>query len=339
MNRRTVRRPLAVVSAAVVSSALLAGCAEEIPAPQAGEPFSGPVLTEEQDVAIIEAVSATLDKADKSRTSADLKARVTGPALEVRKSQLKVAKANDSNEFVTAIPNNSQQMIIPTTNTWPRTSFSITERLENMETPRLVVFEQDTARKPYKMWAWVQLVPGINMPHFADTRIGSEPLAPDDGELLVASPADALAQYADIVSLGTKKSSFADTFDLPDADLVARVQGDAKNVRATPGFDDADGKYTVEFTAREDDVRVVRTADGGALVVGVLDGKSKLTTEEGAEVQAYSKTQETLLGDADPTNKLVVGYTDTVALYVPPKDSGEKVRSLGYSHVATSASN
>ena len=337
MNRRTTRG-LAVASALVVSSTLLAGCADELPQPQAGEAFTGPVLTKEQDTQVFTAVADTVAKADKELKSSALKPRVTGPAYEVRKSQLAVAKKRDNAEFVTDIPSESQQMIIPTTEGWPRTSFSITTSTEDLETPRLVAFEQASARSDYKMWAWTQLIPGQKMPAFADAGIGSEAVASDD-DTLAATPADALAQYADLVTLGAKKSSFAKGFELPDGDLVAAVAADAAAWKEVPGFEDSGTEYTQKYKARKDEVRAVRTADGGALVMGVLDGKTTVKAEEGAKVPALSETQKALLGDADQTNTLTTRYTDMVALYVPAKDAEGKIRPLGYSHVATAASN
>ncbi|MFD6175712.1 MULTISPECIES: hypothetical protein [unclassified Isoptericola] len=338
MNRRTTRRGLTVASALVVSSALLTGCAQELPQPAPDAADTRPVLTKDQDTHVVTTVAATVDKADKAKSAKALKPRVTGPAYEVRSSQLAVAKKRDNSEFVTDIPDSSQQMIIPTTEGWPRTSFSITEATEKLETPRLVAFEQASARENYKMWSWVQLIPGQEMPYFADSAIGSEAVGAKD-DSLAASPADALAQYADIVTLGAKKSSFAKGFDLPDADLVAAVAADEKAWKSVDGFEESGTKYSKKYAARKDAVRAVRTVDGGALVMGVLDGKTTVQAEEDAKVPALSETQKALLGDADPTNVLKTEYTDMVALYVPPKDSDEKIRPLGYSHVATAASN
>ncbi|MEL7977050.1 hypothetical protein AAG589_14395 [Isoptericola sp. F-RaC21] len=337
MNRRTTRG-LAVASAVVVSTTLLAGCADELPQPVPGEAFSGPVLTEEQDTQVFTAVADTVAKADKALKGAALKPRVTGPAYEVRASQLSVAKKRDNAEFVTDIPSESQQMIIPTTEGWPRTSYSITTSTEDLETPRLVAFEQASPRADYKMWSWVQLIPGQSMPYFADSAVGSAAVAKDD-DSLAATPVDALAQYADIVSLGAKKSSFAKAFKLPDGDLTAAVEADASVWKDVDGFEESGTKYTQKYTARKDDVRAVRTADGGALVMGVLDGKTTVKAEEGAKVPAIGESQKALLGDADETNELKTEYTDMVALYVPAKDSDEKIRPLGFSHVPTAASN
>jgi len=337
MNRRTTRG-LAVASALVVSSALLAGCAEELPQPVPGEAFDGPVLTEQQDTQVFAAVSETVEKADKKLQGKDLKPRVTGPAYEVRSSQLSVAKKRDNAEFVTDIPAESQQMIIPTNQGWPRTSFSITAATEKLETPRLVAFEQSSARSDYKMWAWTQLIPGVAMPAFADAGIGSEAVAPDD-DTLAASPTDALAQYADLVTLGAKKSSFAKGFELPDGDLVAAVAADEEAWKGVDGFEESGTKYSQKYKARKDEVRAVRTADGGALVMGVLDGRTTVEAEDEAKVPALSETQKALLGDAEQTNVLRTEYTDMVALYVPAKDADGKIQPLGYSHVATAASN
>ncbi len=102
---------------------------------------------------------------------------------------------------MTELPTEAQQVVIPTTQTWPRTSFAVSVQPENLQTPRLSVLEQDTARGDYQLWAWVRLLPGVTMPSFADPSIGSEDVAPDDSSLLV-TPTDAVAQYADVLNLG-----------------------------------------------------------------------------------------------------------------------------------------
>lgn len=53
--------------------------------------------------------------------------------------------------------------------------------------------------------------PGLRMPAFADAKIGSEILAPDDSSLLI-SPQDVVAQYADLLTTGDG-SAFADSFE------------------------------------------------------------------------------------------------------------------------------
>ncbi len=332
------RRGLAAAGAVVMTSVLLAGCAEEPPVPDPDPAAEGPALSQDQEAAVLESVGSVLSEGTETGDPAQLEPRVTGPALQVRTSQLEVAKARGDNELVTEIPSSYLQLVSPTTTEWPRTAYAITEATENLETPRLVVLEQAEARQDYRMWAWVQLVPGVTMPAFADPEIGSEAVAADDASLVV-TPTEALARYAHVLTKGTESSEHADSFDLLDGDLVNRVQADAKNLRESESFKEAAGKYSVTFSPREGDVRAVRTADGGALVVGVVVGSEVVEAEQDAKVPPLTRTQEALLKGKDPTNVLRTEYTDMVALYVPPAGTEEKIRPLGYSHVATKAAN
>lgn len=332
------RRGLAAASAVVLSSVLLAGCAEELPTPDPEPAAEGPALSQDQEAAVLESVVSVLSKSTESGDAKLLGQRVTGPALEVRKSQLEVAQVRGDNDLVTTVPSAYLQLVSPTTAEWPRTAYAITEATENLETPRLVVLEQAKAREDYRMWAWAQLVPGVTMPAFADSEIGSEAVASDD-ESLATAPRVALERYADLLTKGTEKSKHATSFDLLEGDLVNRVQADASNLRKSDSFKEADGEYSMTFSVRKGDVRAVRTADGGALVVGVLVGKELVEAEEDAKVPPLTRTQEALLDGEDPTNVLRTQYTDMIALYVPPSGSKDKIRPLGYSHVATQAAN
>ncbi|AEG44968.1 hypothetical protein [Isoptericola variabilis] len=348
MNREATHRPgrgatvrrrgLTAAGAVVVASVLLAGCAEEVPTPRPEPASEGPALSQDQEAAVLEQVGAVLGEGTESGDPAVLKPRVTGPALEVRTSQLAVAKVRGDTDLVTEIPSSYAQLVSPTATEWPRTAYAITEATENLETNRLVVLEQADARADYRMWAWVQLVPGVTMPAFADAQLGSESVAPDDASLAV-TPADALARYADVLTKGPEESEHGDAFDLLDADLVNRVQADASNLRNSDSFKEAAGKYSISFEPRKDDVRAVRTADGGAVVVGVVVGSELVQAEPEAKVPPLTRTQEALLDGKEPTNVLRTEYTDMVALYVPPSGSEDKIRPLGYSHVATKAAN
>ncbi|PRZ04829.1 hypothetical protein BCE75_10967 [Isoptericola sp. CG 20/1183] len=336
---RVARRTSAAVGVAA-TAALLAGCAEELPTPAADEPFEGPVLTMEQETAVVQDVGSVLEQAGEESDPKILRERVGGPAYEVRRSQIKVAEARGDDSLVTQIPTELRAAIIPTTESWPRVTYTITQPTENLEVPRMVAYQQESARDNYKLWSWVQLIPGTTMPNFADPEaIGSEEVAADDDSLTV-TPADAVAQYADLVTKGPEESEYADAFELPgdSQDLVKRIQADARNVRGADTFDAADGRYRLAFAARDEPL-TVRTSDGGAVVMGVLDGNVRLDVEEGGTIPPLTETQSALLEGEDETNELYVEYTDQVALYVPPAGSEEPMRPLGYSHVAVDAAN
>ncbi|GAA1989832.1 hypothetical protein GCM10009718_29320 [Isoptericola halotolerans] len=338
-STRATRRATAVAGVAA-TAALLAGCAQELPTPSADEPFTGPVLTLDQEVAVVEDVAAVLEEAEAEASPKLLRERVAGPAFEVRRSQIEVAAELDDDSFVTRIPTDLAATIIPTTETWPRVSYTITQPTENLEAHRMVAYQQESARENYKLWLWVQLIPGTTMPNFADPEaIGSEAVAADDDSLEV-TPAEALVQYADLVAQGDD-SDYADAFELPEdsQDLVKRVQADARNLRGSEGFEEADGRYRLTYAARDDDPVAVRTSDGGAVVMGALDGNVRIDVEEDGSIAPFTQTQTALMDGDDETNELYVEYTDQVALYIPPAGSGEPVRPLGYSHDTVTAAN
>ncbi|MDO8143007.1 MULTISPECIES: hypothetical protein [unclassified Isoptericola] len=339
-TRRPGRRR-ATVAGVATTVVLLAGCAEELPTPEPDEPVAGPALTAAQQTRVVEEVAGSLTKASENEKPDQLRPRVEGPALEVRRTQIEVAKKSGDDSLVTRIPTELEAMILPTTESWPRVSFTITQPTENLEVPRLVAYQQDSARDNYKLWSWVQLIPGTTLPNFADPEaIGSDAVAADDDSLR-ATPRQALSQYADLVAKGPDDSEHAGAFELPgeSTDLVKRVQKDASSVRGADAFKEADGEYKIAFASRDDQVVAVRTSDGGAVVMGALDGNIRVTVEEDGEIGPLTPSQKTLMGDADNTDQLYVEYTDQVALYVPPAGSEEPIRPLGYSHVSTAAAN
>ncbi|WP_159795010.1 hypothetical protein [Puerhibacterium puerhi] len=336
MTARPARRTPAAVAAGALTLALaLTGCAAEPPAPNPDPSASGPVLSEDQDTHVLGEVNAVLQAASESNDPTKLEARLTGPALAIRTSQLEVAKARGNADLVTDIPGEYQQLIVPTNDTWPRTSFAITVQTEELQTPRLLALEQASPRDPYRLWGWVQLASGITMPAFADAELGSENLAADDDSLLV-SPQDAVNQYADVLTTGSG-SAFKDTFE---DDAFRQLLGSfAQTQKETLDQPNVDGTYTLEVTPTKDQpVKAVRTADGGAMVMAALTATETMTAVEGATLTPPTRSGKALLGDAEPTNKLVDGYSDMVALYVPPKGADAKVKLLGYSHIQTSVS-
>jgi hypothetical protein len=336
-RRQVIRRTSAAVGAMSVVAAL-AACSQDVPQPTEPEAFTGPMLSVEQEQGIVDDVAASLDAATEAFDPKKLESRVTGPALQVRSGELAFAKAQEDASVITEIPTSSTRMILPTTQTWPRASFNITEPTEDLGVNRLVGYYQRSARDNYKMWSWVQLIPGTTLPGFADPEvIGSPEVAKDDDSLLV-TPTDALAQYADLVSKGTEKSEYAASFELPaeTQDLVKRVQTDVKNLREGDAFQEADGSVGLTFVPQSG-LLAVRTSDGGAMVMGALDGNLRLKAEEDAELAPVTDTQKALVGDKDPTNELYTEYTDQVALYIPPAGSDALMQPIGYNHTATAA--
>ncbi|MEU4362593.1 hypothetical protein [Promicromonospora sp. NPDC023987] len=333
--KRSTTRTTAVV-ATVLATGLLAGCAEELPTPKPEAPVAAAVVTQSQEREILDKVAEVVGKVEKTKDADKLAARLDGPALSIRETQLKVADARGDKEPLTDLSMEMQQVILPSDQEWPRSSFAITVQPKDLTTPVLMAFNQATARDQYKLWGWVRLLPGVTMPQFAEADLGS-PAVPEDDESLKVTPKDAIKQYASVLTVD-KKSKYADNF--ADDDLRQFFRDYGKLQVEAINKEECDGSFKVEYEPTKDSVRAVRTADGGALVVASMVSQETITAkEEGCEIGPPTKTTKALWGDADVSNVVEVNYKDMVAMYVPPKDSKDEISLVGYEHVPSSVSN
>src|SRR5690606_3987487 len=87
MTRRTGRTAAALGVAVVLTA--LGACAPEIPTPEppAAPAAPGPVLDEEQEAKILDAIGTTLAKTQEARSAKGLGERLTGPARAIRESE------------------------------------------------------------------------------------------------------------------------------------------------------------------------------------------------------------------------------------------------------------
>jgi hypothetical protein len=334
--RHRARTRSAAVVATVLATGLLTGCAEELPTPKPEAPVAAAVVTQAQEREILDKVAGVVDKVEKSSQADELTTRLSGPALDIRETQLKVAAARGDKEPLTDLSMQMQQVILPSDQDWPRSSFAITVQPKDLTTPVLMAFDQASAREQYKLWGWVRLLPGVTMPQFAEADLGSAAV-PEDDKSLTTTPADAVKQYASVLTVD-KDSKYADNFS--DDDLrqffrdYGKLQVDAINK------EECGGDFKVAYEPAKSPVKAVRTADGGALVMAAMISKETITAkEEGCEIGPPTETTQALWGDTDATNVVEVNYKDMVAMYVPPKGSDNPISLVGYEHVPTSVSN
>jgi len=328
------------IAAIVTLSSIVSGCAPDaLPTPAPSPPVSGPALTQDQTNAVLDQVAATLSSATDSRDPSVLPVRLSGPALAVRTSQLQVAAVRDDNSQITVIPDTYQQLIVPTTEHWPRTLFAITAVTDQLQPPRLLALEQYNARDPYRLWGWVQLMAGVTMPAFADPRVGSDEVPADDAEgTLVMSPQEAIRQYADLLVNGEASSFVANFQPQSEDEFRSHIAGWSAAQEAALQGERIEGTYYITANPAEGSpVKAVRSADGGAMVMGEINTFERLQAIEGAVLAPQTMTAQALLYGQQFTNILTASYVDMVALYIPPAGSGQVVTLLGYSHIQTGA--
>mgnify|MGYP000134018734 CR=1 FL=1 len=219
-----MRKRSSAIIAAVLAAGLsigLCGCEGQLPTPvqTSSTNQTSPVLTAKQEKKIRTGILSTLNQCNQNLDVATLGSILEGPELDIRTSELNVARAT--------IPTDLAQTVISTDSGWPRTVFSITTTTEDQQSKRLLVLKQDSARQNYKLWGVARLFSGVKMPSFEVSQTGSAQGTPTDTGL-VMTPKAAVAAYADLLQNGAN-SKFAGKFADDDlrtklAELTDQVQ-------------------------------------------------------------------------------------------------------------------
>ena len=248
---------------------------------------------------------------------------MSGPELEIRTSELQVAQKTGKLDPKTTIPTDITQTVIPTDNGWPRSVFSITTTTEDQQSKRLLVFTQGDARENYKLWGVARLFQGVEMPKFTVPNIGSQMGHPTD-ENLVMTPEQAVQRYADVLQNGTK-SQYAGDF----ADDYFRQ--DLQNLSQTvqQGMERNKGSQEQTFTPVDGQMQIMRSSEGGDLVVAQINSVWTRTAGEGRESLPASDSERALFGDGKATSTMKVTYVNVIAMYIPPAKSGAQITTVG----------
>lgn len=332
VNRRASwRRRAALPVVLAVLGATVAGCAAAPPQPrpEAAPAVPPPVLSVGQTTTVLTDLGKVLAAGDGALDAAALTARVTDPALSMRRAEYVRARATDGQRPPTVLPTSAQAVIEPRTSTWPRTQLVVTVQPDDLQAPRILVLQQATARDPYRLWGWARLFPGVSMPATASPGVGSPVLAADASGLLLR-PDQVLPAYADVLSNGDASASasqfVADPFR---SSVVSAREQLAANVKDV-------GNAAETYTPDPAPLTVIGTVDGGALVVGKLTTVSTASVTVGGAKLSLSPVESALATASDATHSLVRTYTDVLVFRVPPAGSTAQVQLLAAEAVLTS---
>ena len=334
MSARTTR--IAAAMLAFATCLALGGCEGQLPTPTAGGTAVGtvgadgtaatatPDLSEDQEATIRASILDVYDAAIANKTVDGLDARVTGPALDIASSRIAIAQRNNTDvDRLSAIPDDIAQTVIPTDSGWPRDVVTITTTTEDQQSKRLLVMTQADAHANYKLWGVARLFSGAQLPSFNIPSIGAQMgTAKDDG--LIVTPEEAVRQYADVLANGTASQYAA---DFADDQLRQALVQETQNVQQ--GIERNHGTQQQTFTPVEGAIHVMRSPDGGDLVVAQLTHEWIRQAGEGRESQPASDDEKALFGDTQATSSLKATRTIVVALYVPAENSGQQITAVG----------
>lgn len=322
MTSRITKAVTAVLAAACLMT--FAGCEGQVPRPAASaEHTDKPDVTEAQEKQIRANILKVVNAANEAKSVDGLDARMSGPELAIRTSEITIAQSTGSLDAKTNIPSKMTQAVIPTDSGWPRSIFTITTTTSDQQSQRLLVIVQDSARSNYKLWGVARLFQGAKLPKFAIPSIGAQMgTAKDTG--LVTTPEKAVAEYADVLQNGSASkyaSKFADDYFRQElAKLSQTVQ---------EGMERNAGTQQQTFQAAAGQIKVMRSSDGGDLVVAQINSEWTRQAGEGRESQPASDSEKALFGNGTATSTMKVTYVNVVAMYVPPAGSHQKITAVG----------
>lgn len=349
---RTVRRVAVTFSA--VGAIALAGCTSSSAlAPQPREQQGPrPALTGVQLQRVVEGAGGVVPVVDRADSGLDAKAaaqRLGGSALEARTAAYTVAQAARKAEggdpatapSVRALGGERLVEAVPAAKRWPRTVVTVSDTATTKtavgekepasdgseagaasgveSAPVLTVMTQQDARAPYQVMARANLLPGATFPPLTqrDAAVQAVPAAADDAGGLVSSPRQVLLDYADVLTKGTSSDHYAGFATSAFTDTVVAEQDQQE--QASGRFAD----FSVAHAPRRDVLWALRTADGGAVVVGVIDGTRTLAANaEGVVLNASPEVAA--LGGAPTSTKQVVTTAETVVVTIPPATGARK---------------
>jgi hypothetical protein len=322
VSRRSSRRLTRGAAGAAVVAVLLAACGQEaLPQPKAPkEPGPVPVVVDAQVDRVLGEVETAVGAADQALDPAPLQPRVAGPALELRQTAYTIRRQLPDQAAPAPLGGEKLLDIAPAADGWPR--FFLTATRPTPEAvPQLELLLQTAPREPYRVTSWARLLPGVTLPA---TSAGEPPEALPAGEPsgLVASPADVVARYADVLAGGARSqhaAAFAE--DAFRAQVVGEQDAERQAVGQFFG-------YQVAHAPRADGPWSVRTEDGGALVVGVLDATRTFTVSTPGAKLPLPADLAVLAGRPEATRSATVTSLEVVAFQVPPEGSDAKITVL-----------
>lgn len=300
--------------------------------PNTGAPAARPVLRPEQAVAVAERALVRADLADTLRTSQAAREAYTGLALRLAAPTYAVQRALGAGQAGSGAalrPQRAPSRVVVTSGQgWPRSLLAV-DPADRGTPPRLSVLRSPDVRTPYRVAARVDLLPGAALPATVPADRGAD-LLPADVPGLVATPRRAIADYARLLQTGRSgETSFAP--DAVSGSVRDRAREQAAGVAAVAGF-------SQEHRPQPSPVVALRTADGGALVVGAVDRVDRFRVRPGAGTITPRQAYTAIGGLPTIRQRADVTTVQVLALVLPPAGRGP-ARVVGFTEqpVAVSA--
>jgi len=347
--RRTafIAVPLAValsLSVASCASPFQTGGGAATPTPtstqsnQEGLNFPPVSVTEAQMRVIMGNLADVAAKADANFDPNLASSRFAGAALDARRANYAIRKANSDLPAIGAIPTTAPSLFLPeATNSWPRSLFAVYQPAvtetkaetgaPTQATPTLaLILQQVSPRDNYKIIYQTNLQANQTVPEVAAANVGTVEVQ-SDSKLLLLAPNQVGAAYADVLTNGDK-SPFNEDFDSTGDSLRAALQAE----RAQQNADNVSVTYTDR--AGTGPVVAMASVTAGALVSVSVDEIARFEPQGGRSLK-LTGALKALGGIELAPQPLNATYQFELLFFVPAIGSAQKISLVGYSENLT----
>lgn len=322
-GRRAARLQFAALMVGTLS---LSGCVAEYenptltPSPLPIVDTLTPVMDRGQLERILSDIEAVVSQADVNLDRESIEARVDGPALQLRRFAYNLARRSAEGENLpTEIKTSPIQLFLPSaTDTWPRSVMVVTGE----EELQMLVLRQESPRQQYKLYHYINLLPGADFPEVAAETVGANAIR-DDNRFLFAAPQLLPDLVGELLNDGPEAPASLlldpDNDYIRDVSLVQRGLAETLS-NANLDFAHALGDFSLIMLA---------TADGGALAAMLMIDTYTIIPNEPGDAVAISGNEALLLGSSGSATGIETRYGSMLLFHIPAGGADSRITLLG----------
>ncbi|HEY7854118.1 MAG TPA: hypothetical protein VIB80_03265 [Aquiluna sp.] len=322
-GRRAARMQFAAL---LIGTLGLSGCVAEYenptlnPSPLPAVDTLTPVMDRGQLERILGELDQVITNADQNLDRESIEARVDGPALQIRRFAYNLARrSEDGANAPSEIRTSPVQLFLPSaTDTWPRSVMVVT----GDEELQLLVLRQESAREPYKLYHYIDLLPGAQFPEVAAESVGAN-IIREDNRFLNASPLLLPELVGELLDEGP--SAPASLLLNPDNDYIRDVSAVQRGLSETL----ANANLNFAHALGDFSLVMLSTADGGALAALLMVDTYTIIPNEPGDAVAISGNEALLLGSAGSATGIETRYGSMLLFHIPVGGSDSRISLLG----------
>jgi hypothetical protein len=311
--------------ALTLAVASLAGCTPEYqnpvlsPSPSPAQDTLTPVMTKDQLKRVLEEITTVVAAADAEFDRESIEVRVTGPALVARRAAYNIARRTENPEPPAPILASPIQLFLPSaTDTWPRSVMVVTGE----QTLTMMILRQESARDQYRLYHYMDILPGVDFPAVAAEEVGANTVK-EDSKFLLMPPADLAKAVGSLLNEG------------PDSAWSVLVDGDNQYIKDVSSVQQSlaetlsNANVTFDHKISNDEMVLLTSGEGGALVgVYMIDTYTIIPKSPGDAV-AISGQEAILLGAGGSATGIETRYGAMLLFHMPAAGSESRARLLG----------